>query len=101
MLLVGVFMEICQDTDPNSLYWQAIDKQMKTDEEIAELTSGMEGALKYVDIVKGSDGLTEALQEYIEAVLRQIVECAIFIRQYCQPSFIGKRVRDVNTLDMY
>ena len=55
-----------------------------------ELTSSMEEALKYVDIVKGSDGLTEVLQEYIEDVLRQIVECGIFIRQYCQSSFTGK-----------
>ena len=55
----------------------------------------MEGALNYVDTIKTSDDLTEALQEYIEAVLRQIVECGIFIRQYCQPSFAGKPIRDV------
>ena len=52
--------------------------------------SSMERALEYVDIVKTSGGLTEVLQEYIEAVLRQIVECGIFIREYCQPSFTGK-----------
>ena len=67
-----------------------MDKQLKTDEEIVGLASSMERALEYVHDVKTSDGLTKVLQDYIEAVLRQIVECGIFIREYCRPSFTGK-----------
>ena len=54
------------------------------------LASSMERALEYVHDVKTSDGLTKVLQDYIEAVLRQIVECGIFIRQYCELSFGGR-----------
>ena len=67
-----------------------MDSQFKTDESVLELTSIMEEALKYVDTVKTSDGLTEALKAYIEGALKQIVECGIFIRQYCELSFGGK-----------
>ena len=67
-----------------------MDNQFKTDEDVLKLTSAMEEALKYVDIVKTSNGLTEALKAYIEGALKQIVECGIFIRQYCELSFGGK-----------
>ena len=61
------------------------------DKDVLELVSTMENALDYVDTVKTSEGLTKALEAYIEGVLRQIMECVIFIREYCQAGFASER----------
>ena len=54
------------------------------------LVATMEKALEYVRTFNASKTLKKALEDYIEATLRQIVECALFLREYCQASFIGQ-----------
>ena len=60
-----------------------------------ELVVTMEKALEYVSTFDASKNLKNALVEYIEATLRQIVECALFIREYCQAGFIGQSFRGI------
>ena len=59
------------------------------------LVATMEKALEYVRTFDASETLKKALEDYIEATLRQIVECALFIREYCQAGFIGQFRRGI------
>ena len=49
----------------------------------------MEEAYDYVATIQGMDTPTKQLEAYIEEILRQTVECALFIKEYCGKGFAG------------
>lgn len=59
------------------------------DDHIIQLVASMEDAYAYVETIHGMDSLTKPMENWIEVTLRQTMECASFIRQYCGESFVG------------
>lgn len=68
---------------------QTVGEQFERDDQVLELSSIIEDAYAYVGTTYEMRGLTKPLETYIEVTLRQTVECAIFIRQYCGRGFGG------------
>ena len=50
----------------------------------------MEAVYSFVDAIQSLPNKLQALEDIISKILRQTVECAIFIRQYTGHGFGGK-----------
>ncbi|KAH8092483.1 hypothetical protein BXZ70DRAFT_1010801 [Cristinia sonorae] len=72
---------------------RACQEQLARDQQLGELVSAMVDAYRAIDMSNDlKDGLDHNLTALIDATIRQTVECAIFIRDYCGHGFLGRTV---------
>jgi len=71
---------------------EAIVAQDERDDLIADLTSAMDDAFAYVEVVKNMSDRIDLLERYIAVAVRQTIEIAIFMKSYCRAGFAGRTV---------
>jgi hypothetical protein len=71
------------------LYMQVLKGQIDRDRRIFDLVETMEDVYSFVDVVKSLPKKLEILEDVIVKILKQTVECAIFIREYTGHGFAG------------
>lgn len=68
---------------------QILKGQIDRDRRIFDLVETMEDVYSFVDVVKSLPKKLEILEDVIVKILKQTVECAIFIREYTGHGFAG------------
>lgn len=68
---------------------QAINNQSERDTQVIELVSSMKDAYSFLGTLKSMQGITPPLEAYIDATLKQTVECTSFIREYFGIGFMS------------
>ena len=79
---------------------QVLKSQIDRDRSICELVMGMEEVYSFVDVVRSLPNKLELLEDIIVKILKQTVECAIFIREYTGNGFGGKKSRFSRNADV-
>ncbi|KAJ7078242.1 hypothetical protein C8R44DRAFT_654640 [Mycena epipterygia] len=69
--------------------YQAVKDQQKTNEKIVELVGTMETIFSFVEDTKSLPGKIKGLEDTCLAIVKQTVECAMFIREYTGKGFGG------------
>ena len=64
----------------------------ETDAKVVSLVRCMQEAFTFVDDLKKLSENVRTLQEPIIGLLKQTVECCVFIREYASHGFVGKSV---------
>jgi hypothetical protein len=67
-----------------------VKKQRETDEKIFELVQTMETTFSFVEDSESLPGKVKRLEDTCLAIIKQTVECAIFIREYIGTGFRGE-----------
>ncbi|KAJ7078260.1 hypothetical protein C8R44DRAFT_97350 [Mycena epipterygia] len=70
--------------------YQAVKQQRETDGKIFELVGTMEMTFSFVEDADSLPGKIEGLENTCLAIVKQTVECAIFIREYTGKGFGGR-----------
>ncbi|KAJ7117535.1 hypothetical protein C8R44DRAFT_626722, partial [Mycena epipterygia] len=69
--------------------YQAVKQQWETDKKIVELVQTMVTTLSFVEDTKSLPEKIEGLENTCLAIVKQTVECAMFIREYTGKGFGG------------
>ncbi|KAJ7117517.1 hypothetical protein C8R44DRAFT_707884 [Mycena epipterygia] len=69
--------------------YQAVKQQQETDEKIVELVQTMETMFSFVEDTESLPRKIKGLEDTCLAIVKQTVECAIFIREYTGKGFRG------------
>ena len=69
--------------------WQVLKAQLDRDQSICNLVLTMESVYSFVKAIQLVPDKLEILEEVIVKILKQTVECAIFIREYTGHGFGG------------
>ena len=69
--------------------WQVLKAQLDRDQSICDLVLTMESVYSFVEAMRSVPDKREILEEVIVKILKQTVECAIFIREYTGHGFGG------------
>ena len=69
--------------------WQVLKAQLDRDQSICNLVLTMESVYSFVEAIQSVPDKLEILEEVIVKILKQTVECAIFIREYTGHGFGG------------
>jgi hypothetical protein len=68
---------------------QAVKAQVSRDKVLLGLVATMEEVCSFVDVIKSVPNRLRQLEDIINDILKQIVECSIFIREYTGHGFAG------------
>ncbi|KZP11332.1 hypothetical protein FIBSPDRAFT_988084 [Athelia psychrophila] len=68
--------------------------QVAIDQSIADLASTMQGTYSFVDALEAVPSKIPLLEDIIQRIFIQTVECAIFIREYSGHGFAGRLLRE-------
>ena len=71
-------------------YAQVVKNQLETDNKLLDLVKTMIDVWSFVDDVKSLPEKLKRLEEIIDNIQKQTVECAIFIREYTGHGFGGR-----------
>lgn len=69
---------------------QAVESVFEADRKIVDLVQGMSDAFDFVQDVQKLQDRALHLQKSIDGLLKQTIECCIFVCQYTSQGFIGK-----------
>ena len=69
--------------------WQVLKAQRDRDQSVCNLVLTMESVYSFVEAIQLVPDKLEILEEVIVKILKQTVECAIFIREYTGHGFGG------------
>ncbi|TCD66919.1 POC1 centriolar protein [Steccherinum ochraceum] len=69
---------------------EAVKNQHETDPKLLYLLGSMETAYNFAKDLRSMGDITDVLQEYLQEALKQTIECASFVREYCGVGFYGK-----------
>ena len=72
------------------LPFQIVDRTLKTDTKALDLVRSMRLVLACVSDYKSITEKLDMLKDPLIRLLKQIIECSIFIREYIRHPFIGK-----------
>ncbi|KAJ7847238.1 hypothetical protein B0H14DRAFT_3676577 [Mycena olivaceomarginata] len=75
--------------------YQAVKNQRETDEKIVELVQTMVTMFSFVEDTESLPGKIKGLEDTCLAIVKQTVECAMFIREYTGKGFGGRLVSQV------
>jgi hypothetical protein len=70
---------------------QAIQGQLDRDRKLLALLKTMESVYSFVDAIEALPNKLHLLEDVISQILKQTVECSIFIREYTGRGFAGRR----------
>jgi hypothetical protein len=73
----------------HSLHIQVVKKQQETDEKALQLVQAMVEVYSFVEDVDFLTSKIKPLEYVVQEIIRQTVECAIFIREYVMHGFSG------------
>ncbi|KAL5501079.1 hypothetical protein ACEPAH_9466 [Sanghuangporus vaninii] len=76
--------------------YSAVEKVYKTDNRVIDLVQSMDDAFAFVRDVETLPDKSASLQQAIVGLLKQTVECCLFISRYTSRSFLG-RMLDVSS----
>ncbi|KZP27208.1 hypothetical protein FIBSPDRAFT_321286 [Athelia psychrophila] len=68
--------------------------QVAIDQSVADLASTMQGTYSFVDALEAVPSKIPLLEDIIQRIFIQTVECAIFIREYSGHGFAGRLLRE-------
>ncbi|KZP26887.1 hypothetical protein FIBSPDRAFT_928332 [Athelia psychrophila] len=68
--------------------------QVAIDQSVADLASTMQGTYSFVDAIEAVPSKISLLEDIIQRIFIQTVECAIFIREYSGHGFAGRLLRE-------
>ncbi|KZP15684.1 hypothetical protein FIBSPDRAFT_977365 [Athelia psychrophila] len=68
--------------------------QVAVDQSVADLASTMQGTYSFVDALEAVPSKIPLLEDIIQRIFIQTVECAIFIREYSGHGFAGRLLRE-------
>ncbi|OCB91509.1 WD40 repeat-like protein [Sanghuangporus baumii] len=74
----------------------AVEKVFKTDKKVIDLVRRMVKAFDFVRDVQTLQDKSDSLQQTIAGLLKQTIECCLFVSQYSRRSFLG-RMFDVSS----
>jgi hypothetical protein len=63
---------------------------MDRDQKLVDLVTTMEDVCSFADTIQSIPKKLQLLEDIITKILKQIVECAIFIREYTGKGFSGQ-----------
>ncbi|TCD69247.1 POC1 centriolar protein [Steccherinum ochraceum] len=69
---------------------KVVQGQFDRDARIIELLDTISGVYAFVDTIKTMSDLTPVLENNVDSALKQTMECALFIREYCGSGFAGR-----------
>ena len=61
--------------------------QLERDKKVVDLVTTMESVYSFVEVVRSYPDKLEVLENIIESILNQTIECVIFIREYAGRGF--------------
>lgn len=61
--------------------------QLERDNKVVDLVTTMESVYSFVEVVRSYPDKLEVLENIIESILNQTIECMIFIREYAGRGF--------------
>jgi hypothetical protein len=70
---------------------KAIQGQLDRDQKLVTLLETMENVYSFVDAIQSLPSKLQLLENVISQILKQTVECGIFIREYTGHGFAGRR----------
>jgi hypothetical protein len=73
---------------------QVVKGQLDRDKSLMELMGSMQELYAFVDTVKAVPQKIDRLENVIFMILRQTVECVVFVREYSGHGFAGKTPAD-------
>ncbi|KAH8096647.1 hypothetical protein BXZ70DRAFT_908514 [Cristinia sonorae] len=76
----------------------ALNEQLLRDGKVVELISVMDDANSFLGDLKSVEDFTSRMTEFVDATLKQTVECSSFIREYCGIGFMSRAAKQ--TFDM-
>ena len=68
---------------------KAVKGQVERDQQLIDLVTTMENVYTFVDAVQALPNKIVVFEDVITSILKQTVECAIFIREYTGHGFAG------------
>ena len=69
-----------------------MNEQIKRDQKLIDLVTTMEDVYSFVDAIESVPSKIQLLEDIITKILKQTVECSIFIREYTGHGFGGEYV---------
>jgi hypothetical protein len=66
---------------------QAVNEQVKRDKKLVDLVMAMENVYSFVDTIHALPSKLQVLEDTITKILKQTIECAMFIREYTGHGF--------------
>ncbi|KAF7967570.1 hypothetical protein HWV62_33771 [Athelia sp. TMB] len=82
------FMQIAEEVA------KIIMAQLAIDQSIADLADTMQDVYSFVDVIDELPSKIGLLEDIIQKIFIQTVECAIFIREYCGYGFAGRVLKE-------
>jgi len=73
----------------SNYYSQVVRNQLETDNKLVSLVNTMNDVWSFVEDVKSLPDKMRRLEDIIEKIQKQTVECSIFIREYLGHGFAG------------
>ena len=74
-------------------YFQVVKGQLDRDARLVGLVKTMEDVYSFVDATESFRNKVKVLEKTISKILKQTVECAIFIREYTGHGFGGELLK--------
>ncbi|KAJ6545575.1 hypothetical protein B0H19DRAFT_1168004 [Mycena capillaripes] len=74
--------------------YEVVKKQQETDDKALQLVQAMVEVYSFVEDVDFLSSKIKPLENVVQEIIRQTVECAIFIREYVARGFSGRLQRD-------
>ncbi|KAH8096646.1 hypothetical protein BXZ70DRAFT_328161 [Cristinia sonorae] len=72
---------------------KAIHGQYERDDKIIDLVETMDNAYGFIAVLKESPDLFPRLEAIVEATLKETLECAMFMQEYCSVGFMSRLIR--------
>ncbi|KAF7333346.1 WD40 repeat-like protein [Mycena venus] len=73
--------------------YQLVKKQQETDDKVRKLVQKMVDVYSFVDDINSLAEKIQSLEDNVLAIVKQTVECALFIQEYTENGFCSRAVR--------
>ena len=74
---------------PSDKFSKAVQGQLERDNQLIDLVTTMENVYSFVDTLQEIPNKLLVLENVTMSILKQTVECAIFVREYTDHGFAG------------